>query len=326
MYSPRRSNEVSSPPLHHPVPQHPIPPFRSPPPNVAKANPYVPQAQNQWGQGQQQPQQQGPGDQGMGGYGAYSNIFSDPQAQIGIEVGRNALNYGQQYLGKNINQYVSMNALKYYFQVSNSYVLHKILLVLFPWRHKPWSRQLQRSETGQVDQVSYATARDDINAPDMYIPVMSFTTYILLTSVVAGLHGTFHPKILGYMASKAIAFMFAELILLKIGTYLLSAGSKLLDFVAYSGYKFIGVTLTMLVSSIMVGSTLAKWGVFLYTASSNSFFLLRSLRYVLLPDSSSASYQTQAHTITSGQRQRRIQFLFFYSFVCQFFLMWVLVL
>lgn len=253
----------------------------------------------------------------------YSNLFSDPNAQIGIEVGRNALNYGQQYIGRNLNQYVSMSALKYYFQVSNSYVLHKILLVLFPWRHKPWSRQILRTETAQpVDH--YATARDDINAPDMYIPVMSFTTYILLTSVVAGLHGTFHPKILGYMASKAIAFMVVELILLKIGTYLLSAGSKLLDFVAYSGYKFIGVTLTMLVSSIFMSAT-AKWVVFLYTAASNSFFLLRSLRYVLLPDNS-MSYQAQAHTITSGQRQRRIQFLFFYSFVCQFFLMWILVL
>jgi hypothetical protein len=62
-----------------------------------------------------------------------------------------------------------MNALKYYFQVSNSYVLRKMMLVLFPWRHKPWSRQIQRSETTGVPD-GYATARDDINAPDMYIP------------------------------------------------------------------------------------------------------------------------------------------------------------
>lgn len=324
---------VGSPPLHHPIPQHPIPPFRSPPP----AEGYQRQQSGQ----QQQPQGSNPyapppeaaaaagnanssipptaGAAGGGGFtGAYPNLFNDPSAQIGIEVGRNALNYGQEYIGKNINQYVSFSAFKYYFQVSNSYVLRKIVLVLFPWRHKPWTRTLQRSEnSGAID--GYATAREDINAPDMYIPVMAFTTYILLSSVFAGIHGTFHPKILGYVASKAIAFMLVELMLLKLGTYLLSAGSKLLDFTAYSGYKFIGIIINMLVSAL-IPSSIVRWAVFLYTASSNSFFLLRSLRYILLPDNSVSS----THTINPGQRQRRIQFLFFYSFVCQFILMWFL--
>jgi hypothetical protein len=149
---------------------------------------------------------------------------------------------------------------------------------------------------------------------------MSFTTYVLLSSVVAGLHGSFHPKILGYVASKAVAFMLVELILLKLGTYLLSAGSELLDFAAYSGYKFIGITVTMLMSSLIPGAPV-KWGVFLYTALANSFFLLRSLRYLLLPDSSSGS----SATYNPSQRQRRIQFLFVYSFVCQIVLMWLLV-
>ena len=303
-------NEPTSPPLHHPVPQHPIPPFRSPP-LVDRTQ----QAQNQYAP---------TGSQTSGAYGlninsSYSNIFNDPSAQIGIEVGRNALNYGQEYIGKNINQYVSVSALKYYFQVSNSYVLRKICLILFPWRHRPWTRQIQRSEaSGAVD--GFATARDDINAPDMYIPVMAFTTYILLSSLFAGLHGKFHPKILGYVASKVIAFMIVEIMILKLGTYLLSAGSKLLDFIAYSGYKFIGITLTMLVSSLISNSIL-KWFVFLYTSTSNSFFLLRSLRYILLPDNTVSS----THTINPGQRQRRIQFLFFYSFVCQLALMWFLV-
>lgn len=196
--------------------------------------------------------------------------------------------------------------------------MRKIGVVLFPWRHKPWSRQMIRSETsGMID--GYATARDDINAPDMYIPVMAFTTYVLLTSVFAGLHGTFHPKMLGYITSKAIILMLGELLVLKLGTYLLSAGSKLLDFVAYSGYKFIGITLTLLTSSLFSSSAF-KWAIFAYTATSNSFFLLRSLRYILLPDSNTGG----ASTFNSGQRQRRIQFLFVYSFICQFVLMWFL--
>lgn len=281
------------------------------------ANPYVPQQLNQ--QGHPQAQAQAGGYTGPGA-SMYTNIFQDPSAQLGIEVGRNALNYGQEYIGKNLNQVVSVSTIRYYFQVSNSYVLRKILLVLFPWRHKPWTRQIQRSETSGAPD-GFATARNDINAPDMYIPVMAFTTYILLSSVFAGLHGTFHPKILGYVASKAIAFMLVELMLLKLGTYLLSAGSKLMDFVAYSGYKFIGITITMLVSST-TSSSMLKWAAFLYTSTANSFFLLRSLRYVLLPDNSTSG---STHTINPGQRQRRIQFLFFYSFIGQIILMWFLI-
>ncbi|CAN6607029.1 protein transport protein Yif1p [Trichomonascus vanleenenianus] len=314
------ANAPQSPPLHHPVPQHPIPPFSPANPvdglqqQSSATNRYAPQQLQQ----QQQQQQQPHASQGFGG-GSYPNIFNDPSAQIGIEVGRNAFNYGQEYIGRNINQYVSVSALQYYFQVSNSYVLRKILLVLFPWRHKPWTRILQRSEgSGAVD--GYATAREDINAPDMYIPAMAFTTYVLLSSFLAGIHGVFHPQVLGLVASKAIFMTIVELTLLKLGTYLLSAGSKMLDFVAYSGYKFIGITLTMLVSSFF-GSSMLKWSVFLYTSVANSFFLLRSLRYILLPDNSTSS----THTINPGQRQRRIQFLFIYSFLIQLALMWYFV-
>lgn len=78
----------------------------------------------------------------------------------------------------------------------------------------------------------------------------------------------------------------------------------------------------MLASALVSWSAL-KYAVFFYTATSNSFFLLRSLRYVLLPDGNAAN--TTTHTINPAQRQRRIQFLFVYSFVCQFVFMWFLI-
>lgn len=43
---------------------------------------------------------QGPNESGFGGFQQYLN---DPNAQIGLTVGRNALNYGQEYLGKNVS-------------------------------------------------------------------------------------------------------------------------------------------------------------------------------------------------------------------------------
>jgi hypothetical protein len=71
---------------------------------------------------------------------------------------------------------------------------------------------------------------------------MAFTTYILLSSILAGIHGVFHPEILGYIASMAFAIVIFEILGLKLGCYLLSISneSQVMDLVAYSGYKFIG--------------------------------------------------------------------------------------
>ncbi|KAK9241975.1 YIF1-domain-containing protein [Lipomyces tetrasporus] len=318
MYQPPH-RPPSSPPLHHPVPQHPIPPMRSPPPvqqpQSLNSNPYIPQP-GASGYGE------GAGDAGQGRYG---NLFNDATAQVGLQVGRNAMLAGQEYVEQNFGKYfsVSMPTLKSYFNVSNGYVSRKLGLVLFPWRHKPWARQTKRSEvSGTIE--GYRDPRDDINAPDMYIPVMAFTTYILLSSILAGIHGVFHPEILGYIASMAFAIVIFEILGLKLGCYLLSISneSQLLDLVAYSGYKFIGVILTMIAGSVIPG-LLFKYIVFLYTFAANAFFLLRSLKYVVLPESTINAATSM--TTTQRQRQRRIQFLFMYSFLCQFVLMWLLI-
>ena len=62
---------------------------------------------------------------------------------------------------------IPITHLKHHFNVSNSYVIRKLRLVVFPWRHKPWTRKIRRSETGIGE---YQPPRDDLNAPDLYIP------------------------------------------------------------------------------------------------------------------------------------------------------------
>ncbi|ODQ65224.1 hypothetical protein NADFUDRAFT_10600, partial [Nadsonia fulvescens var. elongata DSM 6958] len=252
----------------------------------------------------------------------FGNIFNDQRAQMGFQVGRSAVLAGSEALEKSLNQYVSVSAIRYYFQVSNGYVIKKIGLILFPWRHKHWTRTLTRNETPTGAVEGYETAKEDINAPDLYIPVMACTTYILLSSLLSGLGGTFHPQKFGYFASKAFAFAFFELMIIKLGSYLLATQSPFLDFIAYSGYKFVGIIVNMIFGSFLFSSSItARWGIFFYTFGANAFFLLRSLKYVVLPDNIASG---TAHTLTSGQRQRRIQFLFVYSFFIQFALMWFL--
>lgn len=189
---------------------------------------------------------------------------------------------------RQINRYVSVGALKHYFNVTTPYVLRKLLLVLFPWRHKPWSRQQRPSTTsGAQDSASYSyyflPPRDDLNSPDMYIPVMAFVTYILLSTLLAGLRGAFHPEVMGLTATTAFIVVVLEILGLKFGTYILSISndSQLLDLVAYSGYKFVGVIVTLVVSEILnrgagTGGWVG-WTIFTYTFLANAFFLVNLL-------------------------------------------------
>jgi len=123
--------------------------------------------------------------------------------------------------------------------------------------------------------------REDINSPDMYIPVMAFVTYILLSTLLAGLRGAFRPELLGLTATNAFAVVVIELLLLKLGTYLLNISneSQWLDLVAYSGYKFVGVIATVAVAGVFSGGKgtggWVGWTVFGYTFMANAFFLVR---------------------------------------------------
>lgn len=127
----------------------------------------------------------------------------------------------------------------------------------------------------------YLPPRDDLNSPDMYIPIMSLITYILLSTVLAGVRGTFKPEILGSITTTSVVVIVAEILILRLAIYLLNITneSQLLDLAAYSGYKFVGVIVTLFVSEVFTGgrgtNNWIGWVVFLYTWNANSFFLVR---------------------------------------------------
>lgn len=176
--------------------------------------------------------------------------------------------------------------MKHYFNVSNRYVLTKLLIVLFPWRHRPWSRQHVRSnEPGQhPNSIEFLPPREDVNSPDMYIPLMAFITYTLLSTLLAGLNGKFEPQLLGITFTNGFFVLALELVVLWLGKYFLNiqSESQIYDLVAYSGYKFVGIIVTIVAAAIAnhgtglggyVGAT-----VFVYTFFANAFFLVRYLR------------------------------------------------
>ncbi|WFC97389.1 Protein transport protein yif1 [Malassezia yamatoensis] len=270
-------------------------------------------------------------------------VMNDATTQMGMQFGRHVAQVGGEYVQRNFRAWLPLPMVKHYFNVSNSYVLHKLRIIVFPWRHKPWSRRLRYTTpyggTGIMspgpspsptpyagmstpdrplsahgahfanpgEPVSFCPPREDVNSPDMYIPFMAFVTYTIATSVIYGLRGRFHPENLGYTASRALAIVFIEFSAVKLGCYLLNiqGDHTVFDLVAYSGYKFVGTLLVLAIGMLPLGRW-AYWLTFFYVFAANAFFLLRSLRYVVLPDPSSPS----SVTVTQTQRATRIQFLF----------------
>lgn len=114
----------------------------------------------------------------------------------------------------------------------------------------------------------------------MYIPIMAFVTYILLSTLIAGLNGKFEPQLLGITFSNASVIILLELVVLWLGRYFLniSSESQIYDLIAYSGYKFVGVIVTVGVSSaVNAGSGTGGWvgwTIFGYTFMANAFFLV----------------------------------------------------
>ena len=109
---------------------------------------------------------------------------------------------------------------------------------------------------------------------------MALVTYILLSTLIAGLRGQFEPELLGYTATSGLAVVIVEIVALKLGCYLLSISSQsqLFDLIAYSGYKFVGIIVTIVVAEILNrgGGTggWVGWAVFAYTFLANSLFLV----------------------------------------------------
>ena len=72
---------------------------------------------------------------------------------------------------------------------------------------------------------------------------MALVTYTLLSALASGLQSRFHPEVLGYSISKALAVVILEFCVIKLGCYLLDVrggGASGVELIGYGGYKFVG--------------------------------------------------------------------------------------
>mmetsp|Transcript_9185 Transcript_9185/g.22527 ORF Transcript_9185/g.22527 Transcript_9185/m.22527 type:complete len:347 (+) Transcript_9185:76-1116(+) len=171
-----------------------------------------------------------------------------------------------------------MNVLRSYFAVDNNYVKRKMLKVLFPFTNKQWMRQ--QVDGPQV--VNYALPISDENAPDLYLPIMSLITYCLLSAFLYGTAGQFNPEVIADVISKCFVTQFIEVLVTRGCLFMMQAPMPFLDIFSYTGYKYLGLTVSMLCGIVfkhLEWGTASFYATFLWTASAAAWFMMKTMTY-----------------------------------------------
>ncbi|GFO00880.1 protein yif1b [Plakobranchus ocellatus] len=201
--------------------------------------------------------------------------LNDPMANMAMQYGSSLAGQGKDIVNKNLEKVMSSSKVKYYFAVDTAYVGKKLGLLFFPFTHSDWSIRYNQDEP--------VAPRYEINAPDLYIPCMAFVTYILVAGMVLGTQDRFTPEQLGTQASSALVWLIIELLAFSLSLYVmnLKSGIKYLDIIAYCGYKFVGMTVSLLAG--VMSSKTVYYCVLLWFCISLVFFLMRTLRVQIVP-------------------------------------------
>ena len=242
------------------------------------------------------------GNAGLGGGAA--GIGANMMGQIGKQ-------YTDQFMKQLPPGVMSLAYYKYYFRVDNEYVLKKLGRLLLPclkrsvqdWRRKKVDEQSQDplAPNPKVNSPAFAAylyqpAVYDLNAPDFYLPLMFVLTYIVIMGFMVGTKSaaeaegenansggqqtTFSPQILVATGSGAFVMMLIEVVLMKIGFYLIGSVATppyWLDVVCYAGYKILFVVINLVINLIfpnLILYYLVSFG----TGGIAALFMIQTLR------------------------------------------------
>ncbi|ETL86869.1 hypothetical protein, variant 1 [Phytophthora nicotianae] len=191
-----------------------------------------------------------------------------------------AMNSAQDFLQKQSEMYLPgaygiWGSLKYYFTVNNSYVKSRLKILLLPFRHKNW-RRIGNGEQDESKPMQYAPPTRDSNAPDLYIPLMGFLTYILLVGYSKGTSNQFSPDVITKDASYCLVMQMIEIGVLAACLYVLNSSISFLDLVSFSGYKYIPLVINAVVFQLL--GSIAYYVFLLYTGVAVSYFTLNCMK------------------------------------------------
>uniref|UniRef100_A0A8C7AZW9 Protein YIF1 n=1 Tax=Neovison vison TaxID=452646 RepID=A0A8C7AZW9_NEOVI len=179
-------------------------------------------------------------------------FLADPVSNMAMAYGSSLAAQGKELVDKNIDRFIPVTKLKYYFAVDTMYVGKKLGLLVFPYLHQDWEVQYQQDTP--------VAPRFDVNAPDLYIPAMAFITYVLVAGLALGTQDRFSPDLLGLQASSALAWLTLEVLAILLSLYLVTVNTDLttIDLVAFLGYKYVGM-----IGGVLMGLLFGKIGYYL---------------------------------------------------------------
>ncbi|XP_025224857.1 protein YIF1B isoform X6 [Macaca fascicularis] len=200
-------------------------------------------------------------------------FLADPVSNMAMAYGSSLAAQGKELVDKNIDRFIPVTKLKYYFAVDTMYVGRKLGLLFFPYLHQDWEVQYQQDTP--------VAPRFDVNAPDLYIPAMAFITYVLVAGLALGTQDRFSPDLLGLQASSALAWLTLEVVAILLSLYLVTVNTDLttIDLVAFLGYKMIG--------GVLMGLLFGKIGYYLvlgWCCVAIFVFMIRTLRLKILAE------------------------------------------
>lgn len=265
----------------------------------------------------QQQQQQ----QGLYNPANMNQLFQDPMANMAMNYGAGLAGQGKDYVAQNVDKWFSVSKLKFYFAVDTTYVAKKLLLILFPFINKDWSVKYSQAEA--------VPPKLDVNAPDLYIPIMSFVTYILMLGICLGTQEKFSPEILGIHASSALGWFTIEVVVIFIMMQIFGIKSalKTFDIMSFCGYKYFGMILCLAVSLILPGTGYLI--VLAYMCIAITYFMVRNLKLMILASENDpqnnqvGQYQQGVGSDHLSGNKRRIYVLLFISLLQPVFMWWL---
>ncbi|GAB6022068.1 Protein yif1b [Chamberlinius hualienensis] len=259
---------------YHPPPQQQPQQYPQPQqlyPNLQPMQSYYPDPQ---AAASQQPQQPVTGDYYRNNFQlppGTANMMNDQMANLAMAYGQTLVGQGKQMVDQKLEKFVPISKLKYYFAVDTTYVRRKLTLLLFPFTNTDWSMKYSQEQEP-------VAPRYETNAPDLYIPVMAFVTFLLVAGISQGVQNKFSPEQLGILSSSTFGWLILEVLILLITTYIMNITTDLsyLDIIAFCSYKYVGM-IAVVCGSLLFHST-GYYLALIYSSLALCYFLAKTLR------------------------------------------------
>lgn len=145
-----------------------------------------------------------------------------------------------------LNGWINLEKVRPYFHVDHAFIVKKLRMILCAFF--PGSSQATYGED-----LPTPNDRLSANQPDLYIPLLSFVTYILTIGLSLGTDDKFEPDALGSVGMTGFLVLCFEVVVIRIAFIVLKISSMpVLDCIAYSGYKYVGIALST-IAGILFG-------------------------------------------------------------------------